>query len=387
MLASLALLTAGCGDPDGSGPGEGLPEIALEEELRLGALEEPVEEVFGQVSGVAMGEDGDLWVLDGQIPGVRHFAADGTPMGIIGREGEGPGEFLRPMGIVPAVGGGFAVWDPRNARLSVFDGDGEYREGHVVPSGLFTANTLSRDGSGRYWVLASDISANREPGDPIEHLWIRLMDDGRIADSVPVPPEEPEGISFVIQTSQGPLRPFVVQTHSAPAHDGGVLVSRSDEYVVRRIGTDGVEDTIVARDWERLRVAGVEREQWQGWIDSFQERVPELDTSAGLPERKPVHHLFFTDSDGRIWIRMHVEAELVDDPVDPATLPPEAPPPLNLREPSVFHVWGPDGTPMGVVRSPVTGAVLAARGDRVWVLSQGEMGEPRLIRYRMTPAS
>ena len=386
-IALVAVIAAGCGDPGAPPAGENLPELRLEEERSLGALEEPPEQVFGRISGLAAGEEGEVWILDGQVPAVRPFDPDGSAGGVIGGEGEGPGEFLRPMGIVATPDGGFAVWDPRNARLSHFDSDGEYRTGSLIPSGLFTANTLSMDGSGRFWILASDPSRERQPGESLPKLWIRTGPDGEIADSVRVPPENPEGLNLTIQTDQGPLTPFTVRTYSAPAWDGGVLLARNDEYVVRRVTESGAVDTLVRRDWERLSVEGEERAQWEAMVEAFASGASGFDTSPGLPARKPVHHLFFTDGDGRIWMRMHVEARPVAEPVDPSTRPDGAPPPLNLREPSVFHVYEPDGTPVGVVELPVRGAVAGARGDLVWVLTQGSLGEPRLIRYRMTAAS
>jgi len=68
------------------------PDTTLVKEARIGVIDGASEYTFGEVSGVALGADGVLWVADGLAGTIGRFAADGSPLGDVGRMGEGPGD-------------------------------------------------------------------------------------------------------------------------------------------------------------------------------------------------------------------------------------------------------------------------------------------------------
>src|SRR4051812_16127091 len=49
----------------------------LVEELRIGKLDGPPEEMFGQVGDVAPDGHGGVYLFDGQVPALRHFDSTG----------------------------------------------------------------------------------------------------------------------------------------------------------------------------------------------------------------------------------------------------------------------------------------------------------------------
>lgn len=388
-LALAALVPAGCGELPGDGEPDTLPRLALVEELRIGALDDPPEEVFGSISAVAVPTSGELWILDSQVPTIRRFAPDGTFLGESGGRGEGPGELQQPMGMVAADPDGVAVWDPANARLSFFGGDGEFMEGFPVPSGLFGGSEpLLADTLGRFYVIATDFPEGWTPspngGFPMTR--VRIERDGTIVDSIPLPAsDESAGPNFVLRTPQGSVRPFPVATHSTLDAAGALVYGRSDGYTLLRGSPDGNPDTLIHRTAERLPVAGEELDQFEGWLRYFRETNPDgFSASDRIPDLKPVFQYLTRDQDGRIWVRMHVPGQLVENPVDPADRDPDGPPPLNYREPTLFHIWESDGRPVGEIALPRPGFVLEARGNLVWIRETGELGEPQLVRYRLT---
>jgi hypothetical protein len=390
-VAALIGFIVGCGDP---GSGEDpvlLPSLELVEELRIGALEEPAEEVFGAISSVAVPSSGDVWVLDRQVPVIRRFDADGRFLGESSARGEGPGEIQQPTGMVATDPDGVAVWDPGNARLSFFGGDGSYVRGVPVPSGLLGGSEpLLADTLGHFYVLATHIPEGWRPnGGSFPMTRIRLDAEGVVVDSVPVPAEDTEaGPNFVLQTQQGSVRPFPVSTLSTLDAGGEVVHGRSDAYVLMRGAPGAAVDTLVSYPWERIPVAGEELAQFERWLRYFREVNPAgFSASDRIPRQKPVFQYLSRDADGRIWVRMHVPGRLVDDPVDPADRGPDDPPPLNWREPFVFHVWNSDGSPFGSIELARPGFVMEARGDLLWVREQGEFGEPQLVRYRVRSSS
>jgi len=80
---------------------------------------------FFRIRGAVRSEDGRVAVADGAELRVRFFAADGSPAGEAGREGEGPGEFRHLSALMPWPGDSLLVWDQQLRRLTVFDAVGE----------------------------------------------------------------------------------------------------------------------------------------------------------------------------------------------------------------------------------------------------------------------
>jgi hypothetical protein len=91
-----------------------------------------------------------------------------------------------------------------------------------------------------------------------------------------------------------------------------------------------------------------------------------------LDPAKPIIAEMELDLDDRIWVRLRTEAEELDRSG------------FRWRETlRLWHVWEPDGTPVGVVRLRLGVHLMEARGDHLWVATLGEMGEIQIIQYRM----
>ena len=69
-----------------------LPEV-----WRLGGDSENEDEFFGVISDIDIDAQGNVYLLDSQLSTVKIYNKDGALVRSIGREGEGPGEFRRPV--------------------------------------------------------------------------------------------------------------------------------------------------------------------------------------------------------------------------------------------------------------------------------------------------
>ena len=80
---------------------------------------------FGAPQGVAVDNDGNVYVTDTLNNRVEIFDADGAFVSLFGKHGDGPGYFARPKGI--AVDGDGHIWvaDELEDRLQVFNRDGQ----------------------------------------------------------------------------------------------------------------------------------------------------------------------------------------------------------------------------------------------------------------------
>jgi DNA-binding beta-propeller fold protein YncE len=98
---------------------------------------------FGAPQGVALDQDGNVYVTDTLNNRVEIFDADGNFISLFGKNGDGPGYFARPKGI--AVDGDGHIWvaDEVTDRLQVFNREGRLLtyigQGHGNLPGQFKA--------------------------------------------------------------------------------------------------------------------------------------------------------------------------------------------------------------------------------------------------------
>jgi len=79
------------------------------------------------LGAIAFADDGSVFVVEGGNKRVQRFDAEWTPELTWGTEGDGPGEFLDPIGIALSPSGEVFVVDDVRNDIQVFSSDGEYR--------------------------------------------------------------------------------------------------------------------------------------------------------------------------------------------------------------------------------------------------------------------
>ncbi len=104
--------------------------VTLDELWRAGGDDES-EVLLGQVANAAVATDGTVYVLDTQLSHVLAFAKDGTLMATLGREGDGPGEMRRPIGLDVRPDGVVGIVQAFPGKIIYLNPDG-------MPSGSFT---------------------------------------------------------------------------------------------------------------------------------------------------------------------------------------------------------------------------------------------------------
>jgi hypothetical protein len=359
-------------------------EGELVDELSIGALEGSDEEMFGLVGSVASTSDGGAFVYDSQAREIRRFGADGSFVGMVGRQGEGPGEHERINNMLVLPDGRLVVNDPRLRRVTWYDADGEYERSVPGMSGLFggsgTSFAATADGSS-VWVRTpvyppSDITDRREgfvrhgSDGSVDTLLAPDFDVSRFATRVSQPGG---GVTAEIRT------PFAPDGLWTVGHGGEEYLARSDRYALEVVRPDGSVLRITS-DVTAVPVAAAEGEYHRDFALETGRRIdPGWDWSLpAIPGEKPFIKRVYLGDRGRIWLHVSSTGQPVEVEDREGAMV------TRWREPVVFDVFEADGTFLGTVRPPSGTNLLSYRGDTVWGVHRDRLGVSYVKRFRVT---
>ena len=421
-VAGLVLTVAlvGCAEDQPESAPEGidvdvLPRLTLQEELRIGSLEDP-DYGFSRIRGVDVDRDGQVYVFERQDREIRVYSPDGRLIRRIGGAGEGPGEFQRDVrfGVV-----GDVVWAMdwvfgSPVRLTRFNRSGDVLSARRVEGALIgRLGTLGAaflapafvDAEGLFVSDFSPFIAFQLPGNPdsVRVPRVRFDDQGAIVDTVGwytrlySRPELTETID--VGASEYIVRPPpLAEPLEIIVADGRIRIDRP----LARTATGGVfrvahlgfsDDTIYARTFrytpvpyqeEQLdRLAGAAARPFAGPVlvliqpGETRRMLRRQQDSAGAhaairramryPEfQLPVGGASHLGSDGSLWLRRE------DTGAD------------TFR----WIVLGVDGLPVGEVHLPREGFSIAwSDSETLWAIEPDQLGVPWLVRYRIVRGS
>lgn len=394
------VVAAGCGDPAGDGAAGDLvmrvdtvgdtivvrtergsvwgADARLEPVLRIGELEGSDEYVFGNIGGVAMTPDGDLYVLDAQVPAVRVYDGAGRHARSFGSRGGGPGELARPTGLALLPDGRVLVSDPANGRANVYSGDGEPVDSWRISGGFMTSNQVQTTVSGEAYVLGM---VSEPMVMPIRSGLLRVGPEGTPADTIHAPSWDFEPPVLLADFTSGQSRarsmmplPFAPQAPWAFSPLGYVVGGVSTRYAVDAFLPDGrvlrmeraldpVPVTAGERAYREFLTVRNMRNTDAGWRWS----------GPPIPSTKAPFTSIRADMDGRIWVRIAAPGEVIPPDERPEPRPGQEAGPEPWREPDVYDVFDDDGRLLGTLAMPPRFSWYGSRGDRVWGITRDEL--------------
>lgn len=346
--------------------GERTDVLRLERDL---VLTEAFGRPFYDPAGIAVADDGRIFVLDRGNYRVVAFDASGEALVEFGRQGEGPGELNTPENIAE-VRDSVVINDRMGSKLSVYSVDGEHLGDHRLEDrwhadamlGFGDDLLVVRDAAPRY-VQDSEMV----PGQLSIGRYSISGDE--LATMIAVP--------YVLRAYWGhgpmygsaPLRAAYVSGAVGP--DGAGYFSNGDEYQVLAVGVDGgarfalrtnyVPEPI---DQERRRQAATKV------IEDFSQFVPDLEEDDFVwPDRHPAIDRLAVDGSGNLYVF----------PLIFRWLAPEPPP----AGPFAVDIYSPSGERLFAGKMPIW-RWDAARGDRLYAVeTDPETEESVVVRYRV----
>lgn len=333
---------------------------------------------FRSVSRIATSRSGAVYFVDDTGGQIHWIDPRGTFRGSIGREGTGPGEYRNIIGMAVHGDSLLIVHDPGNARLSVFDTAGVFRTAIPFTRGsYYGGQTLLVDRLGMIY-LRVGLGAGMAEGRNTPSQYLRLTLAGALVDSIRAPDEDLAGWPFVVITEDGPQWSFPVITLFSVLPDGGMAWGRNSAYHIDLHRANG-QRHVIDRPYSGVPIRDTEREEWDSLWRSIRARSSERQPTP-IPALKPAFRDLFADHDGRLWVHLYVPARSLP-PVP--TRPQGRSPPLTIREPNVYDVFGQEAGFLARIELLENAHVIGAGGDRIWALASGPAGEPTFHRYRI----
>jgi hypothetical protein len=345
---------------------------------------------LADVRGIAAA-GGRIYVLDVQEAALQVYDSTGSYLETVGRAGEGPGEFRRPVDLtVDGEGGRAIVRDARLRRITFLDLDGSL---------LTTWNTPTVPGLLRPMVLTAE-------GDLFLPIWLNPEDapaawregmasfgpEGPGADTI----SAPEAACPVLEvsfagTTRGSISlpvPFSPQHVWTFSRGRWMISGCSDSYRITIDLPDGSRRIIERDNWEPFPVQPLEAE-WQRGMLTVRIRRDDPTwrwTGPDLPDAKPAFEAFFTDRQDRLWVlrpgpgrQLAGGLQEPEDPLDYFRKP-------AWEDTHLLDAFDPDGRFLGRVDVP---AEIRFRplpwidGDRLLALVEDATGELTVRAYRL----
>lgn len=211
------------------------PPFSLELEQTFGAEEGPVEELLAFVTGFAVDDDGNVYVVDRGNDRLVAFAPDGGLLWTGGRAGQGPGEFDRSNGVAWDGEGLLYVDNHSGGQIDTWSTTGEYVD----------SQGLSSFGISQGWMVGLP-----DPNTVVLRSSPRSEGDGAIVHVFDVSDGWRRTAEFFAlggRLSESEERAFWA-TVTVRVADDSVWVGNHLRYELREYGLDGTLRRVIARE-------------------------------------------------------------------------------------------------------------------------------------------
>jgi hypothetical protein len=340
------------------------------EELRIGTIDGTGPDMFGSISDFEIDALGRLYALEGQAQELRVFGRDGSHVRTVGRQGEGPGEFNRVIGITWGPDGNLWAVDPSNNRLSVVDTAGTFLTSHPTIGGVMIMPWPGGfDDVGHFYTYGITEDPDAEFG--ITLVMVRYDQELLPIDSV-APPEFPgDEEYFELRTDDGFMATGVPFTPELQwrLENGRYWAALTGDYRIFELSWAGDTLRTITREFESQPVTGEDMNRALEDLEWFIENGGKIDRSR-IPNEKPPIEEFFLDDDGNLWVLRSAATE--------------------ADEGRVFDVFDSLGRYLGQLRTPFPVAMYPppiVRGGYLYALTEDELEVPFLVRARIEKPS
>jgi hypothetical protein len=291
---------------------DGVTVVTNPENAANGALQQDMRELwrrggeddevfFGTIAEFLKDDDGNIYLLDGQISEIQVFDPDGEHVRTIGRQGEGPGEFQNGADMFWAPGGQIGVVQAWPGKIVMITPEGDPGTTFALPyrDGGGWQSVTRAAGHGENVILAGT-AWTREDGKQLQFTYLKTYDAGgnEMATFQESSRETQFGDYEFIEEEYVDF-----QRRWSVANDGRVAAALSfDEYRIHVWNADGTVDRIIERPgYQAIKRNDAEKERFQTMYNAFT-RWNRGSTFRVSENHQTIGQIFFRE-DGTLWVQ------------------------------------------------------------------------------------
>lgn len=342
--------------------------IDLEALMRIGSFEGEGPESLGRVHKIAVDQRrGEVFVADASYQVVKVFGVDGEFQRLIGREGQGPGEFSNISGVAVARD---TVVVTDGIKVHTFTRRGEHIGSGVLRTALGVTASVGVVATAEGWVVwMREIDPDRPTPAGYWRAYAFSPGKGLGGEWIYQQPEMDEDVNFVIRH-----RP------QSTVHGDGFIDSPESEYVVRRMNASGevthshrfvssrvpITPAFVRRFRREARERCGATRRTASCLRAIEEGLSEIDI--GRAGYLPVIGGLVGSDVGRVLVQRN--------DLDPT--------PMSIRngDETVFDLISDNGSALGRVEFPEGFVPLWLGATEIWGVDHDEFDVPYIVGFR-----
>lgn len=327
----------------------------LTEAFRIGDESAGDSLLFGWVNDLAVDSKGQLYVTHDRLKRIRKFSQDGVLVGDIGREGEGPGEFIEMPNVHIGPMDSVYAWDSWVNRLTIFSPQEHAYVTSFTPSDSEdetfspSSNFLGASSQGLLLQYSSGYNPESENTET-RPLRIKLLgwNGAVLSDSV-----IQLSTDVLVRITETSIRfaslPYARSARFAFSNDQVLYFGTNDAIHVAAVPFGGGQESRFEISVPHTPIAVTQSERQEA-ITSYGEDFEEM-IRARLPDFKPAFGTLIPDDEGRLWFEL-------SQPESDQT--------------RTWHIVERDGRVVGMATVPQRVRLRVVRNNRAYGIMTGE---------------
>jgi len=266
-------------------PKGALIKMILEEDFTIGEGESE-EEMFSEITSVAVDNDGHIYILDRKEKTVKVFDSAGKFVRKFGKQGQGPGEMNMPIFVQITPNNELVVEDAVNRKLMFFSSEGEFLK------------SLSTAKAAGLAAILIDSKGNLI-GQAIVPAEKKLIREVKKYDKELNPLFTIDTLDFT-SIIEGKINPYRLASFYVLGREDNIIYGYPEEYEIKIFNPEGKLIRRILKDYDPLKITKEDQEE-------FMNRLPAeasvIKDRIEFPKSFPAYQSFSRDDQGRIFVR------------------------------------------------------------------------------------
>lgn len=259
------------------------------------------DELIGYINEIMIDEDGNYYLLDRAFSHIKIYSPQGKFLRIIGREGEGPGEFRQPGGFYFQKNGNIAIAQMMPGRLIIIDRQG-------IPAGNISFSELGGmgmnilhkvEGGPGFGLISMMITSMTDQGVSMNEKWFSIDDEGNLIQTYLEKSQESSSrggnVSIEVNAEDEIGRLW------SQSEQGDAYIARSqNEYKIEVFNPRGTLVKVIERDYESVKLTEEELEAMAAQMPQLHNGGAEVEM--GFNEYKRDVIGIYPRPNGELWV-------------------------------------------------------------------------------------